>query len=302
MRKETIGVMGTSQINHIIPLISTQYNVINLQEVWDKEENKIKRFFSFIRQLMKCNILYNVYSSHYFWKKGRLAKFLGKKVITHWIGSDVRFAIEGKTNVKKLKFVNQHLACFEPLQKQLHSLGIETKYLPIIPYNLCFDVCKMPKEHAVLIYMPKGYEEYYGFNEISKVFPRFPEVKFFIVANDDKEKFVSFNNVETLGYLTLEQMELLYNKISIVVRIHTNDGLSMSVLEGMAKGKKIIWNCEFPHCFPGATTEDICSSLYRIIKLTPTPSIDIDSHNYIISNFSKDKFMDMFNDIVHNLL
>jgi len=200
-----------------------------------------------------------------------------------------------------MKYFDKHIACFKPLQDQMKRLGIETDYLPIIPHNLNFDISKMPKSHSVLIYMPKGFENYYGYDEISRVFPLFPELKFFIVANDDKSKF-DFNNVEVLGYLKLEEMEKLYNEISIVVRIHINDGLSMSVLEGLAKGKRVIWNYEFSFCLPGTTTEEISNSINEIISSNPIPVADEAAHEYIINDFSRERFMTLFNKIINDVI
>ncbi len=299
MKKITVGIMGTNQIKHLIPVIGERYQVINLQEIWDKKSNKITRTLDLLSAIKKCDVLYNIYTSHFFWKKGIIAKYMGKKVITHWIGSDARMADEGITDVTKLKFVDKHIACFEPLQKQMSELGVETEYLPIIPLNLNFDICDMPKEHCVLIYMPKGSEHFYGFEEISRVFPIFPNMKFYIVANDDHDKFKDYPNVKVLGYLNQSEMENLYNDISIVVRIHVNDGLSMSVLEGMAKGKYVVWNYDFPYCLPGKTTEEISSSLEKLTKGAPTP--DVNAHEYIISEFSKERFLDMFDDIINSL-
>ena len=84
--------------------------------------------------------------------------------------------------------------------------------------------------------------------------------------DDIRSKF-DYPNVRVLGQLPLEKMEALYNKVSICLRIHISDGLSMSVLEAMAKGKKVIWNCRYPFAYPGSTTKEICNSLDLILKV-----------------------------------
>lgn len=298
-KKLTIGIMGTNQIQHIIPILEKKYDVINLQKNWDEGSSKITKTIRYIKQIRKVDVLYNIYTGPTFWKKARIAKLFKKKVVSHWIGSDAREAEEGKTNFKKLSCVDKFVSCFLPLSEQLEKYGIKTSILPIIPLNLDFNICKMPATHRVLIYMPEGSEQYYGYNEISRVFPVFPKIEFVVVANNNKEMFSPYKNVDVRGYLKTKEMEQLYNEISIVLRIHINDGLSMSVLEGMAKGKRIIWNYQFPYCLPGATTEEIVASLKELTTNDPIP--DIEGHNYIVNNYNEKTFMDEFDKIIADL-
>lgn len=291
-KKLTIGVMGSNQIKHLIPVLEMRYNVINLQPIIDSKKSKLAKTIDFAKQIRNIDVLYNVFSSQYFWKKMYVAKALRKKVITHWIGTDVRYAMEGITDMKKYHRADSNMVCFKPLQEDLASLGLHAEILPITPFNLNFDLCKMPEKHSVIIYMPQGVEKDYGWEEISQVFPKYPTLEFKIVANNDKEKFALYPNVKVLGYLSKEEMEKLYNEVSIVLRIHISDGLSMSVLEGMAKGKKIIWNCEYPYCYPGSTTEEICNSLDILLKDAPKP--DQVAHDFIVNEYTREKFLEIF--------
>ena len=70
----------------------------------------------------------------------------------------------------------------------------------------------------------------------------------------------------------------------------------------MTKGKKIVWNYEFPYCLPGSTTEEICASINEILQTSPTPRADKEAHDYIAVNFSKEKFMSLFNEIIDGVL
>lgn len=297
MKKKCIGVMGSSQIEHIIPLLETEYNVVNIQKVLDDEHNRILRLLKFIKAISKVDILYKVFVEGYFWKKIRIAHFFHKKVYGHWIGTDARLAATGHVDINKINELDGHITCFQPLQKQLESIGIESVVIPIVPFKVNFEVGNMPLKHRVLIYMPRDKEEEYGFNEIYPIIKEFSNIEFDIVANDNKEKFGEVNNVKLLGWLDHDKMEEVYDKISIVIRIHFNDGLSMSVLEAMAKGKKVIWNCSFEKCYPGSTTDEIRNSLKQIIKEEPAPKTDIDAHDFIIENYSKEKILSMYREI-----
>lgn len=287
-KKIKIGVIGSNQIQHLIPVLEERYEVINIQKKLDGK-SRFKVIFIFIWYLLKVDVIYNVFSAPSFVNKAKACSFFGVKVITHWIGSDVRYAVEGKTDMEKYKKMDSNVVCFKALQDDLKKLGLNANIIPITPFNLHFEVCEMPKEHACLIYMPTGCEDYYGFEEISRVFPRFPNVQFNIVANNDKEKFAAYPNVNVLGRLSLKEMEDIYKKISFIIRIHISDGLSMSVLEAMAKGKKVIWNCEYPFAYPGSTTEEICEGVEKILQTPPTP--DIEAHDFIAKEYTKENFL-----------
>lgn len=293
-----IGVVGSNQIQHLIPVLEEKYDVINIQKHIEGK-GRITTFLIFTWYLLKVDLIYNVFSSPFFLKKAKVCSFFGKKVITHWIGSDVRYAVEGQTDMEGYKKLDSNVVCFKALQDDLKGLGLDANIIPITPFNLHFEICEMPKVHACLIYMPRGNEQYYGFDEISRVFPKFPQIKFFIVANDDKEKFAAYPNVEVLGRLPMKEMEELYKKISFIIRIHISDGLSMSVLEAMAKGKKVVWNCEYPFAYPGSTTEEICAGVEAIIKTPPTP--DKDAHDFIAKEYTKDNFLRDFDKEVRAL-
>ena len=82
---------------------------------------------------------------HYLWGGHHpliymIPKLLGKKVIVHWIGSDVLHATSNRegtfnTLLQKIayKTVDMHLVDFEPLANELKLLGIEAKVVPLMP-------------------------------------------------------------------------------------------------------------------------------------------------------------------------
>lgn len=292
MKRIKIGIMGSSQIMHIIPLLEQQYDLINLQEILNKETKKIVRFIKFFVALTQVDILYSIYVDEHLEKKIAQAHLLRKKVVCHWIGTDVRMVAEGRVNLKRFKSIDYHLVCFEPLQKQLLEKGITSSLVPIVPFKVNFEICAMPNTHRVLIYMPKDKESEYGYEEILPVIKRFKNIWFDIVANDDYSKFSGLENVKMWGWVDLEMMEKIYNEISIVLRIHINDGLSMSVLEAMAKGKKIIWNCDFKYCLSGKNTNEIITSMNKL--LSEPPQVDISAHNYIINNYSQERILNLY--------
>ena len=69
-----------------------------------------------------------------------LPKLFGKKVIIHWIGSDVLYATSGEGSaldriVRSIAYrmVDLHLAVSQALADDLKSLGIEALVVPLVP-------------------------------------------------------------------------------------------------------------------------------------------------------------------------
>lgn len=291
-----IGIMGQHQVQHIIPVLKEKYDVKDLRNNCGR---KISKHIKWLQAVRKVDVVYNVSTSNHFWMQAKAAKMMRKKVITHWIGTDVLQVSEGKTNPTKLSIVDKHFVCFSELQRELHDNGIEAEVLPIIPFNLKFTLNKMPEEHAVLVYMPNGREEFYGYEVLKDVFQHAYNTKFYIVANSASEKFSMYKNVEVLGTLSLDQMEMLYDKISIVIRNVKHDGLSMSVVEALAKGKKVIWNYSIPNVICAKTAQEICTELDKIIQ--ESPKVDMNAHEYVIEHYTREAFLNIFSKSMEEL-
>ncbi|MCI9336284.1 MAG: glycosyltransferase family 4 protein [Lachnospiraceae bacterium] len=295
-----IAVMGSSQIEHIIPiLIESGYQVTNIQNIFSSNKSKEEKELLYRKVISECDMLYNVYSGSYFWAKASYAKLIGKKVVTHWIGTDVLNAISGEVGFLGHPFIDCHFVCFEPLKEELQSIGIKATVLPIVPFNMNLSVGKMPDTHAVMIYMPEHRLEHYGYKELCYVFEQFPNVPFHIVANSGGEIFKKYGNVTAHGWLDKERMEALYDKVSIVVRFIKHDGLSMSVIEGLIKGKKVIWNNRYYGVAFAESKEAVCRELKEILKTSPY--IDSNVSRYVKNELSKDKIRQIFDDAVENI-
>lgn len=291
-KKYSIAIMGENQIDHLIPILKEKYNIVNLNTIFtDTKKTKLMRRIEIVKQLIKCDVLYNVYTYKEFYKIARLAKLCGTKVFTHWIGTDALEAVN--VDIKEIrKNVTLHFACFKGISDELKAIDIDATVLPIVPFNYSFKLSKMPNEHAVLIYMPTNKEDFYGKNFLEKVWTQFPELDFHIVGNTNNTQFSSFKNVISHGVLSKDQMEQLYDNISVIIRIPRHDGLSMSVLEGLVKGKYVIWNYEFPFCYYANNAEQISKQLDLIIN--DSPCINTASNEYITSCFTANSFIDVF--------
>lgn len=273
------------------------YDIIIFDNDEIKRKSKLAKLILWINFLKKIDYIYNVYVDSSFMKKMFIAKLMGKKIILHWIGTDVLNIIktEGiKRRLIKCVFntAEYNFACYKDLQNELSLVGIVTKILPIIPFGINFNVAKEPNKHAVLIYMPEKKENFYGYKYLAPVFEEFRAIEFFIVANSNDRLFSRYNNVHALGWLSLSEMNELYDNISIVIRYTKHDGLSMNVLEALGKGKEVIWNHQLECIHYAPSTDLIIENLKALTK--ERPLINKFNHRFIMDNYNVDVFIKKF--------
>lgn len=124
--------MGTDYLNVIEKKLKDKYVVYNLQEIWDSSGSEEQKEALFRKQMQKSDILFNVYTGNYFWAKASYAKLIKKKVITYWIGEDVKKILSGENGYLGQQLLDKHLVASETLQLQLEGKGIIAELLPIM--------------------------------------------------------------------------------------------------------------------------------------------------------------------------
>lgn len=263
-----VGLIGSSQVEHIAKLLEGDCEIVYGPTV---VRNPFAWGIRLVPFLMKVDVVYWIFVIRrpvvY-----RIIKLLKKRLVLHWIGSDVQNALQEPERFRKIAgMASVNLVCYEGLQKELASIGIAAAVVPIVPFSINLDLAGVPESHAVLVYMPTGREELYGYDRIKKVAEAFPELPFYIVANDDWELF-GLPNIKVMGKLSHEDMDELYDSISIVLRNTRHDGYSMSVIEGLAKGKEVIWNHEHSQTHYADSVEEICACIDEIIATNPAPN------------------------------
>lgn len=264
-RKKRVGLIGSSQIEHISKVLESDFEVIQGSLPTEKTIKSVFDLMSFFR---KIDIVYWVFAPNNL-KAFLLAKLFRTKIVLHWIGTDVFFATQDKDNYKRIaKAADLNLVCYDGLRKELNGIGIDALTVPIVPYNINLNSAKTPNHHKVLVYMPTNREDWYGYNTIMTVAKAFPDIEFLIVANSNHDLF-SNKNITSLGHLSHEEMDKLYDQISIVLRCTKHDGYSMSIIEGLSKGKTVIWNHEHPFATYACSSKDIISAIHTITQNPP---------------------------------
>lgn len=281
-----IGLLGPdTQVQHVSKLLE-QFKVqqVDLNKSFEGK-SKISKFLIFYKLIKEVDIIYGIYEGFKFNPRYFIAKICGKKVIHHWIGSDVLEAQKRKSYKFNQMFIETNLSCSSLIKSEIANLGINSIEIPIIPSGMNYNLSEMPKDHAALVYLPQDKELFYGLDYVETLVKTFKTVRFYIVANNN-QNLLQYDNVEFLGKLSLSEMEELYKKISILVRLPEHDGLSLMLLEALAKGKEVMYIYDFPHVKAVNNIDDLKSSFEEIIK--KPPMLNLQGHNYIKENYGSD--------------
>ena len=146
-------------------------------------------------EIVRADMVYQVFGQSVRASKSlSLAALLKKKIVIHWIGTDVLDAtVEYKKTGKILNEEYQHvdLACAAHLKDELMKIGVHSEYVPIFPIDIPFEPLPAPSQHAILSYIPEDKTAFYGLPELKHLAKRFPDIDFHIVANSgaaDTEK------------------------------------------------------------------------------------------------------------------
>jgi hypothetical protein len=296
--KVKILLYGSTQIQHIKKLFESHgIDVVMLSKEGSKK-SLLEKIYTFIKQVKGVDIVYQVYGCASL-KIFLTSKLLKKRTIKHWIGTDVleeRKKYNSIVSKINRKITDINLSGSSLLKEELREVGINSHEVPIIPSTMFSDISLMPDKHAVLVYAPEGRELFYGMDYVKELAKLYPEIEFHVVANSNDNLFM--DNVIFHGILSLPEMTNIYNKISILFRFPEHDGLSMMLLEALAKGKHVIYPYPFPYVHMPASRHfsDIQACFENIIS--NPPEINYRGSNYIHDTYTDAKIFNLYKDIL----
>lgn len=238
---------------------------------------------------------------HYLWGLHHplvyiLSKLARKKVIVHWIGTDV---LKLSENPRKgilwkigIRMVDLHLTDFQPLAEELKILGIDSKVVPLIADIPLESVeISWPQDDQVFVYLPEIRKEFFSEKIIFQLAEEMPNVNFLIACYYSKDG-PSLKNIKYLGFV--QDMDKMWEQVKVYLRIVEHDGLSHTVIEALARGKQVIWSCPFPHCFYAKKVAEVKEVLENILKISKP---NIEGMEFAQSEFNPNKIAAEFKQI-----
>lgn len=300
-----IGVVGSKiWINYF-------YESFKDDEIFDVKLFKSPKLR--ISNIREVDLLYVIFGSFdkdylFLYMKSILYR---KPIIIHWIGTDVYRMVNYKilslkskikSNlfkfiIKTFKYKFYHIACAPWLKEELNLVGISSEFIPVISPMVRRDIpiYPLPEKLSVLSYIPLGREDFYGEDKLLELIRRNPDVHFIIVANSPERKPKDLDNCEYYGWVSKDNMEELYKKVSCVIRITRHDGLPGLGIEALLRGRYLIFTYEHPYVYRAKTAEEAQAAL-EDIKLKREPNYE--GARFVRENYSseivKDKLKRLF--------
>ena len=141
-------------------------------------------------------------------------------------------------------------------------MGIESTVVRLLPRRLEAEILPLPQRPAVLSYWQDFRPQFYRADLVMELARRFADVPFYIVGAAGDGVSNPPPNVEFLG--NVADMEPIYAKTTVLVRILEHDSLSAMVLEAIARGRYVMYSETFPHTFEVRTLEQASACLAQL--------------------------------------
>jgi len=275
-------------------------------------------------EIAQSDIIYWVYGKGPSMKKYFL--FWIKKdpiIINHWIGSDVLEEMErakkpGIARIKKFiedcifrwKMNTGGLITFAGapwLVDELAKTNLPAAYLPITTIDekkLGTVENQHVKDIDFLSYIPFNRFNFYGGDKIVKLAARWPDYNFLIICADIHEISQDFmeklpGNMSISPRVEWGKMPELYQRSKYFIRYTQHDSESLSVFEALYYNLQVLWTYDFPHTIKIESQEKLSDSIPSLVKNWES---NYPGHDYIIKNFSIEKWRADFLKVIHSKL
>lgn len=271
LRKITMfGLPYFSQ--HLVKLINSSCSHLQSHFVDIKREKSLlARYFLLARKISSSDLIYQIGG---FPRKKivQLIRILNVPLIIHWVGTDVLAAREhfGK--------ISNHYLCEENiihwtdapwLVNELKEIHIQAKFIPLpvssVKKILSQPPPPFPRKFTILSYLPENRLKSFRSDYIIKLIEDFPEISLKIVANSGKHLKKNFKNVEFLGWIS--DMNKIYSKSTLLVRMVRHDGYPWTIQESLAMGRYAIWNYPLTGVFEARNYKEMCFYINKLFNL-----------------------------------
>ncbi|GAB4337224.1 MAG: hypothetical protein Kow0010_25290 [Dehalococcoidia bacterium] len=173
-----------------------------------------------------------------------LAARAGKRVVMHWVGTDVQAAAEAwhrRCVSERLLTGATHLVDAPWLAGELRLLGIHAEERPLPVPIAIGEPVPLPETFCVLVYLPTQPHAAYDIAGTIEVIRALPHVRFVVVGGFRGELPA---NAHALGFV--DDIEPVYRDVSAVLRLTRHDGLSHTIVEALSFGRYAVWSRPFP--------------------------------------------------------
>jgi hypothetical protein len=217
-----------------------------------------------------------------------------KPVVIHWVGTDVLIALEAheKQDVSVRLVENATHWCDAPwLVDELRPLGVRSEHVALpIPVSKA-EPPPLPARLRVLMYLPVDAfdREVFDMETLLRLPREFPDLDFTLVPSTaDTLPGPIPPNLELPGWVT--DMDALYSRTSVLVRLVSHDGMPFMVMEALSRGRYVIYTYPLPHVTHAAGYEAVASALGDLAARHAAGKLPLNEagREYVLENFDRE--------------
>ena len=222
-----------------------------------------------------------------------LAVKLKKKVVFHWVGTDLITAKDlydkGMHNPGFITYP-VHLTDSPWFVDALKEMEISARFVPLKGFDKAYDAKEFPADFTVLCYIPQNRPEFYGIELLRQIAEQLPDVRFNLVGIDSYKEMLP-PNMHLNGWVDNMQ-EWIQNSV-VCLRLPKSDGLSFFVLESLAMQRYVAYNKDFIYSDYCNFAEDFVNYIEQKKSLFDANKLELNSHvaKELLQEFSVEKVM-----------
>jgi len=252
----------------------------------------LRKAWSFIKRLLQVRQYDAIYS---IWGGTGLAgclmvlvaNLLGKKIVLHWVGSDVVLLNRRPLRGLRTAILKQakHWCECEWIKSELNGLSIKAEIVDLVV--LRSDIrYQRPGQDApirVLSYVMQGKEEFYGLPKLLELAAVIPQAEFHIVGCAHSAPLV---NVFFHGWV--DDMQEWYRRSHMYLRLVQHDGLAFSVIEALAYGCVVFYSYDLPGVYRYESVGQFVACYEELINEHSLRGRGSDVSGRVIARYSRD--------------
>jgi hypothetical protein len=182
-------------------------------------------------------------------------------LVRWWVGSDVLALRDGRTRPHS-RDERLHWAGSPGLARELASLGVPARVLPILPH---WEPTPLPRsaEPVVLAYCRAGREALYRWADTCAIAARCPDVQFRVFRQAGEGLPPNLTCIQ--DWVAHDQMRGEYARARAVLRLVEHDGTSLSILEALTFGRHALWSYPYPCCREVHAADEAVATLRAVL-------------------------------------
>lgn len=197
----------------------------------------------------------------------RIARFLHKPRVIHWVGSDIaKLRQDPKLQALLSGPKVSHLAEVAWTAEELKHLGFNARIAPLPPRLQPASCAPFPERFTVLLYVPRTRADFYGRRQFERLMRalRDKPVKYLIVGGGHLN---APRGVEVEDFGWRGDMSEIYKHATAMIRFTPRDGLSLMVLEALSYGRHVLWTQPFSFIRRIASFKDMEYEISQLLAM-----------------------------------